>query len=229
MRMLIRLAALALLALPSAGKAQEMVLNPDAIFPAVDTLYTVAGPTHADTTAVSIQSLRRVMRDGVETWEMAFGWKGVRRQMADTTFFSARTLAPIAQHRVAEQHRIDLRFDGPVVRSSRLQSGTDAPVEREFRFEQPVYAGSMMDIVYRALPLAEGFRTRIPFFIPEQGKIFWFDVQVAGAEDVQVRGREMAAWRVEALVEGYLDTLWISRESRQLLKVESGDGSWIIR
>lgn len=149
MQMLIRLAALALLAMPSAGDAQEMVLNPDAIFPSVDTLYTVAGPAHTDTTAVSIQSLRRVTRDGVEAWEMAYAWRGARRQMADTTFFAVRTLAPIAQHRVAEEHRIDLRFDGPVVRSSRSQSGADAPVEREFRFEQPVYAGSMMDIVYR--------------------------------------------------------------------------------
>lgn len=58
--------------------------------------------------------------------------------------------------------------------------------------------------------------------------MFWFDVQVAGSEDVQVRGRAVAAWRLTARVEGYVDTFWISRESRQLLKVESDNGTWTI-
>lgn len=223
-----RFLAPVLLAVPAVAGAQEIVLKPDAIYASVDTMYTVSGLAHADTIATSVQTLRRVTRDGAEAWEMAYVWTGEGGPTVDTTFFSAATLRTISQHRVKPTHRTTVRFDGSTVVSSRLELGADQWVQREFRFDQPIHAGSMMDVVYRALPLTEGFRTRLAFFIPEQADAFLFDVRVIGVEDVEVRGRTVQAWRLLAGGESDYDTFWISRDTRQLLKVELSDGNWII-
>ncbi|HEU4883681.1 MAG TPA: hypothetical protein VFT45_15580 [Longimicrobium sp.] len=221
--------ALAVLALPATARAQDVVvLDPAAIRAAVDTTYTVSGTTHADTTAAAVQSLRRTTRNGVDVWEMAYVHRSASTNMVDTTFFAAGTLMPIAQFRQNERHRLAVAFDGPRVTVTRVE-GDAEPVVREYRFDQPVYAGSMMDIVYRALPLADGYRTRVPFFMPERGQVYWFDVEVVGMEEVRIRGTDTPAWRVHVTAEGVREVFWISPDTRELLKIESYDGSWYMR
>lgn len=229
MRTLSAGATLAMLALPACARGQDAVLDPAAIFPAVDTTYTVTGPNHSDTTATAVQSLRRTTRGGVEVWAMAYAHRDASMNMVDTTFFTVGTLMPVAQHRRNARHRLEVAYDGPRVRVSRLEAGAGAPAVREHGFDHPVYAGSTMDIVYRALPLAGGYRTRVPFFIPERQQVFWYDVEVVGMEEVQVRGTTTRAWRVHATLQDFRDVYWISPDTRALLKVESGDGSWYIR
>ncbi|HYR08385.1 MAG TPA: hypothetical protein VEQ60_11470 [Longimicrobium sp.] len=229
MRILSAGAALAVLAFPACARGQDAVLDPAAIFPAVDTTYTVSGRDHSDTTATAVQSLRRTTRGGVEVWEMAYAHRDATMNMVDTTFFTASTLLPVTQHRQNARHRLEVAFDGPRVRVSRLEAGAAAPAVREHSFDHPVYAGSMMDIVYRALPLAAGYRTRVPFFIPELEEVFWFDVEVVGMEEVRVRGAVTRAWRLHSTLRGFRDVYWISPDTRALLKVESGDASEFIR
>jgi hypothetical protein len=228
MRILAASAALVVLMLPACSGAQETTLAPGTIVATVDTTYIVSGPDHSDTTATSVQSLRRTTRGGVEVWEMAFALHSSTVNMVDTTFFTVGALTPVAQHRWKERQHLEVAFDGPLVRVGRTETGGE-PVIREHRFDHPVYAGSMMDIVYRALPLQAGYRTRVPFFLPERERVYWIDVEVVGVEEVRVRGEATRAWRVHADVQNFRDVYWISPDTRALLKVESGDGKWYIR
>lgn len=228
MRILSAGAALAVLALPATACTQDVAVDPAAIVAAVDTTYTATGSTHSDTSAMAVQSLRRTTREGVEVWEMVYAHRSAAVSMVDTTYFAAGTLMPMAQFRRNPRLRLDVRFDGPRVTVTRVEAGAE-PVVREYRFDQPVYAGSMMDIVYRALPLADGYRTRVPFFLPERGEVYWYDVEVMGMDEVRIRGAATRAWRVQATIKGFRDVYWISPTTRELLKVESGDGSWFIR
>ncbi|HEX6370406.1 MAG TPA: hypothetical protein VF006_15905 [Longimicrobium sp.] len=228
MRILSAAAALAVLALPATACAQAVVLDPAAIVAAVDTTYMVTGSTHADTIATAVQSLRRTTREGVDVWEMAYAHRGAAVSMVDTTYFAAGTLMPVAQLRQNPRLRLEVAFDGARVTVTRTEAGAE-PVVREYHFDEPVYAGSMMDIVYRALALEEGYRTRVPFFIPERGQVYWFDVEVVGMDEVRIRGAATRAWRVHVTIQDFRDVYWISPTTRKLLKVESGDGSWFIR
>lgn len=227
MRIVAASATLAVLALPACSGAQEARLDPAAIVPAVDTTYTVSGPDHSDTTATAVQSLRRTTRGGVEVWEMAYVHRSSTVNMVDTTVFTVGTLIPVSQHRRNERHHLDVAFDGPRVRVTRTETGGE-PVVREHRFDQPVYAGSMMDIVFRALPLQAGYRTRVPFFLPERQQVYWIDVEVLGMEEVRVRGAATRAWRVRTNIGESPDVYWISPDTRALLKVESAGGTWYI-
>lgn len=218
------LALAAVLAGPCSLGAQT--LEPSLLHPSVDTMYQVEkGAAGLDTVAVSVQSLRRAARGGVEVWELVYERRTARIAMWDTTWMNVRTLAPLAQRRGADSGgRIEADYDRTRVRTRVTQEKGDSIQERELRFDHPVYAGSQIDVVIRALPLTEGFQTRIPAFIPHSGEILWFHVRAGGVRPVETRGGSVQAWRVEVDTGGLVQILWIARDTRALLRIEGADG-----
>lgn len=225
------LLASAALACAPALHAQEIILQPDVLFAAADTLYVVQtiGGTR-DTIATSVQTMRRVTEGGRELWEVEYVFSSAAGSVTDTTTFDAATLLPHTQRRVAADRRIEVDYAGAEVRIRRLQAGVEGPPAEVRRYPQPVFAGSVMDVVYRALPLADGYRARVPFAVPESDQTWWFDVHVTGPQAVETRDGPVQAWRVEAGAAGATpDVFWISRDRRVLLRAEHIGGMATIR
>lgn len=224
------LVAAAALACAPALHAQAPALQPDVLFPATDTMYVVrtAGGA-ADTAAVTVQALRRIRHGGRDAWEVAYAYlRPGQPAITDTTTFDAGTLLPIAQRRSAGERRTEAAYRGREVRI-RVHPPGDGPGESAQTFEEPVFAGSLMDLVFRALPLQDGYRTRIPFLVLGANAVGSYDVRVTGPAVVETRDGPVAAWRVQAGAEGAWDVLWIARDSRVLLRVDHADGSVTLR
>lgn len=164
---------------------------------------------------------------GEPLWEVEYLYRGAGGSMADTTWFDPATLLPREQRRTGIIRDLHVRFDGTRAHLRRGPSTRGEPADTVVVFaEQPVFAGSLMDLVYRALPLAEGFRTRVPLLIPERGEVWWFHVQVTGADVVQTRNGPVPAWRVEVGGQDVQrEVFWIARDTRLLLRIDHGDGS----
>jgi hypothetical protein len=223
------LAAFAALACAPALHAQEIVLRPDLLVPSVDTMYTVQVAT-GDTVATAVQGMRRVTADGRELWEVAYMFSGgTDIHMVDTTTFDAQTLLPVRQVRRGGDQRIVVEY-GPPVRVATTRAGVAASPAWTRDFGRPVYAGSVMDVVYRALPLEDGYQARIPFVLPQPDDLWWFEVQVTGPTTLQTREGPVEAWRVKTTpAQAQSDVLWISREGRRLLRVDHVGGMRTIR
>lgn len=223
------LLALAALACAPALHAQELELLPDLLVPSVDTLYTVQEST-GDTIAVAVQSMWRVQEDGRDLWRVEYAFAGgIDIRMVDTTTFDAQTLLPVRQVRTGGGQRIVVDYgDEVAVRTER--DGEPASPTWARPFDHPVYAGSVMDVVYRALPLADGYRVRIPFLVPQSEEPWWFDIEVTGPATVQTREGPVQAWRVEAApAQARGDVLWISRDGRMLVRADHVGGMRTIR
>jgi hypothetical protein len=229
-RSLLSLAALA--CAPALHAQEEVALQPGALFAAVDTMYTVrTAEGVSDTVATSIQTLRRATLEGAEVWEVEFRYTSLDGSMADTTYFDTATLLPREQRRAGVTRRIEVRFDGGEVRLRRGPTRDGAPADStELHEPGPVFTGSLMDLVFRALPLRVGLRVRIPILIPERGEVWPFIVSVEGIGIVETRDGPVEAWRVVAGTDtGEPDVLWIDRRTRALLRVDLAGGDVTIR
>jgi hypothetical protein len=220
------LLACAALACAPALHGQQVAVQPGALFAAVDTMYTIDTES-GDTTAVAVQTLRRASLHGEEVWEVEYLYAGARGSMADTTWFDTATLLPREQRRAGITRRIDVRFDPARIRLRRGAGPDGTPADSaEIPTDQPVFAGSLLDLVYRSLPLREGLTARIPFFIPERAEVWWADVSVPGTGVVRTRDGWVDAWRVEARLQGSgLDVFWLDRDTRALLRVDQPEGT----
>lgn len=229
--MIPRLVLAAALACAPALHAQPLRFQPERLVPSTDTLYVVLRMGSAqDTIATTVQSMRRVAVDGRDLWQVEYAFDGgTNLRMADTTTFDAATLLPHAQVRAGGGRRLEVAYDGARVRL-RTRDGEAQPSEVERRMEQPVFAGSTMDVLYRALPLAEGYQARIPYFLPEGEGTQWIDVRVTGQETVPSRGAYVQAWRVEAAApQGTPDVFWIAVADRAFVRAEHPGGMTTLR
>lgn len=226
MRILLVLAA-ALACAPALRAQDSLQLQPEVLFPAVDTMYAV-GP-EGDTLAVSVQTLRRGTLDGAEVWELEYRFRMDGGSMADTTFFDPATLLPVEQRREGGSRRFFVRYgDGRIhLRRGRDRTSADS-VAIDVR--PPVFAGSLMDLIYRALPLRTGYETRVAFFLPEGPRVSHFTVRVEGVGMVETREGPVEAWRVSGVQEGREpDVFWIDRQTRALLRIDHVGGFSTIR
>lgn len=229
--MIVRPLLVVAVACAPALRAQDLALQPERLVASVDTMYVVQRMGGAqDTIATTVQALRRVTEDGRALWRVEYAFDGgVNIRMADSTSVDSATLLPRAQVRVGGPRRLDVSYAGAVVRV-RTRDGENAAAEVQRQFDQPVFAGSIMDVLYRALPLDEGYAARIPYFLPESAETQWIQVRVTGAEEVPSRGGAVRAWRVEAgAAGGQPDVFWISVADRSLVRADHPGGLTTIR
>lgn len=217
----------AALACAPALRAQEVELQPEVLAAGVDTLYTVRpGGDGQDTIATHVQVLRRGTWGGEAVWEVQYRYTGAGISMADTTWFDTATLLPREQRRAGVLQPIRARFDPAGVRL--WVGGADgAPADSTYvPADGPVFAGSLMDVLVRALPLRQGLRASFGLFIPERAEVWTYALYVTGTGTVETRDGPVEAWRVEAtLQEMATDVFWIARETRVLLRIDHAGGS----
>jgi hypothetical protein len=231
MRILPALAA-ALACAPALCAQDSLRLQPEVLFAAVDTMYTV-DPV-GDTLARSVQTLRRGTLDGAEVWELEyrFGWsRGSRGSLADTTFFDPATLLPVEQRRTGGRRRLLVRYEQGRIRLHRGRTAGGAPADSVvLDAPPPVFAGSLVDLVYRALPLRTGYEAHVASFVPEGPQISRYTVRVEGVGIVETPAGPAEAWRVSVGPEGgSADVFWIDRRTRALLRIDHPNGFSTIR
>lgn len=149
--------------------------------------------------------------------------------VVDSAWLDRRTLAPLRRHSLDVGGETRLRFQGPAVQGSVHPPGDTARVLSQ-RFEAPVFDANPLDLVIRALPLTRGYRARLPAYDPSLGGRIVVAVRVVGSERVEVDGRQVDAWVVEATRDDRAARFWIERDGRAVLgqRTEPGPGIQVI-
>lgn len=134
----------------------------------------------------------------------------------DSALAALPSLAPIAHRSHNAARTMALDFDGRRVRGI-VDPDSGATEVLDDTLEAAPFDSNVVDLVVAALPLAEGYRARLPFFVHEEGGLVWYEVesvQAARLED----GR--GAWKVALDANGRALTYWIDRDSRAVLRSE---------
>lgn len=145
-----------------------------------------------------------------------------RGNFVDSTISDPTTLFPWLHASAGAGRRLRLEFDGADVRGTHMPDSQPAQsIDQRLQFKP--YDSTIFDVVIAALPLANGYRTRLPFYVFEQGGVVWYTVQVTGSETLALtEGAAPAnAWIV--LVEESREPrarLWIAQDGRAVLRTE---------
>jgi hypothetical protein len=88
------------------------------------------------------------------------------------------------------------------------------------------YTSGSIDLLLRALPLADGFRTSLPLYYPADNIVQTLPVRVAGHEHITTRaGRGADCWLVAAdFPGGITEHFWIEESSHTILRILAHDG-----
>jgi hypothetical protein len=227
--------------LAHAQAAAPRAAAPRAAAPRADTLRAGAAPRRAlrlasgvdssDTYVLRAGQRRLVMTYVEETASTPDGYLIVGRNVRpdgtvaslDSVVVARGTLAPVRHSDVTPAGRTDVRFTagrmrGALVDSTGTRRAIDAPVPAG------VYDYSMASRVVNLLPLRVGYRAVLPSYDIHRGAQFT-RVGVLAAEDVEVRGRRVPAWKVEMDYGRFKATRWIDRGTRRDLRTTVNTGA----
>jgi dipeptidyl aminopeptidase/acylaminoacyl peptidase len=172
----------------------------------------------------SSRAVERSERDGraafrvVETTQLPGG------SAADTTWIDATTLQPIARRISQGPARITLDFTPDRV-TGVIQAGPQR-MDVDVASDEPLFAdGLALNIAIGALPLEEGYVTRLQTLNVMRGAGSTARVEVTGAETVTVPAGTFEAWVVRLAVEdGGESVLWIDADTRRMVRAEVAAG-----
>jgi hypothetical protein len=118
---------------------------------------------------------------------------------------------------------IDLDFAGDKAAGKFTMNGQDKPIAVDLG--GPLFADAAGgDQVIACLPLAEGYSTAFRNFDVQTQKVKLLQLSVAGVEKITVPAGTFDAFRVEiSSADGGTDkkTLWVAKESHQVVKVSA--------
>lgn len=141
------------------------------------------------------------------------------------TRVDAVSLLPLGQRAdLGDGHVVTLVYLG-----NRLVGVDSAPGRAPRYFSAPVsdtaYASGSIDLLLRALPLADGFHTSLPLYFPSDGEEEQLPVRVAGHEHIITRaGHDADCWLVDAdFPGGITEHFWIDERSHAILRILAHD------
>lgn len=177
---------------------------------------------------VTIQTVRHVRApSGIDVLEIAFEQRDSQSVVAQTTtWVDAQSLQPIRQQALLEPgHVVNLSFADGRVAMVDLAPG-QAPRSFEAALPESAYASSALDLVLRALPLADGYRTTVPLYFPAEQMVYPVTVRVEGAERIMTRsGRAVDCWVVAGDFPGEItERFWIEQRSHAMIRILAHDG-----
>ncbi|MGQ0713664.1 MAG: prolyl oligopeptidase family serine peptidase [Gemmatimonadaceae bacterium] len=136
----------------------------------------------------------------------------------DTVVVDRATLAPI-RHRSANARRtMSLDYRGDSIVGSVTPTGGSAQAIA-LRPDTALFDANSLDLILRALPLAEGYAVRQPVYLHEGGGKVWVTSRVTGSEQVTGDGGAMVdAWVVESKMGPQTFRFWVAKDSREVLQ-----------
>ncbi len=139
---------------------------------------------------------------------------GPANGIADSISLEQSTLRPRARSFTTPGGgAVQISFEGSAVRGSLTQpDGTEN--ELAYDFDSPVFEVSLLELLFAALQLEEGFVARVAWDNMLDPQALWAEVRVAGRETVAVEGgREYETWLVQvAFASGNRRWFWIAQE-----------------
>jgi hypothetical protein len=142
------------------------------------------------------------------------------------TRVDAQSLLPLRQRAdLGDEHIVTLLYF-----PDRLVGIDSAPGRQADYFSSivpdSVYTSGAIDLLLRALPLAEGYRTTLPLYYPADNIVQSLPVRVAGQEHITTRaGRGADCWLVAAdFPGGITEHFWIEESSHAILRILAHDG-----
>lgn len=141
-----------------------------------------------------------------------------RGTIVDSTLTFVDGLVPISEisHQPTKVMRLD--FDGAHVTGT--ITPTDSAAHTVDQTQAPVFNSTDIDLVVSSLPLADGYRAVLPFYVYEHGGLEQDTVAVSGSEVIQGPAGPRRAWITHVSMPGTDLVYWIDTESRDVLQAE---------
>jgi hypothetical protein len=158
----------------------------------------------------STQQLARITRAGRELLVSTRTFVTPAGPAIDSSYADAVTLTPVRHVGLHDSRTMVLDFAGHRVTGRYAEKGKQ-PLPIDQVLEAPPFDSSLYDLVIAALPLAEGYTARLPFYIYEQGGLVSWDVKVVKREAPALAdGSSPESWQVEVSEGGEVRTrLWV--------------------
>lgn len=135
------------------------------------------------------------------------------KQTVDSSFADLRTLAPILHRSHNESRAMKLDFDlAHVTGAVTAKSGEVKPIDQTTAVR--TFDSNIADVVYAALPLADGYSASIATYIYEEGGLVVSQISVSAAPPLAGE----AVWLVRAHSGARDVEYWISRGSRTVVR-----------
>ena len=166
---------------------------------------------------VQVESIRRTSRNGTAVFEHIITVDGGRFRMADTTWYAAATLAPIAHRSHGAGRSFALDYHPGRVTGQTTDSAGTTPID--VPLPSPAFDPSALHAVIRSLELAPGRSYVIPLFHHEKKAIVADTMVVEGEATVETDGGPVAAWRCVLATEDRSATYFIAKADGTDLKV----------
>jgi len=166
---------------------------------------------------VQVERIRRTTRNKTAVFEHIITVDGGRFRMADTTWYDATTLSPIAHrsHGAGRSFSIDYQ-PGRVTGSVTDTTGT-TPID--VALPSPAFDPSALHAVIRSLELAPGRAYVIPIFNHEKRAVVADTLVVEGEDSVETDKGPVPAWRCVIATEDRKATYYIGKADGSDLKV----------
>ncbi len=139
----------------------------------------------------------------------------------DRILLDPRTLSPRARaFTLPGGGEARLTFDGSRVRGS-LTQPDETVRDLAYDFDGPVFEVSLLELLFAALPLQEGFLAHIAWDNMLDPEELWAQIRVAGREVIRAEsGREYDTWLVKVMfASGNQRWFWIAREPPYKIRV----------
>ena len=164
----------------------------------------------------AIDELRIVERQGRRVLQRVYRSEALGSgAQVDTLIDDFETLAPIQQTSRSSRAIELIAFS-----SSRAIGWMWQPTGDSLRIDVPLngrtFSSSSFDLVLRASPLADGWRTSVPAFVTSSRAVVPMTARVNGKEVVD----GVSCFRVDAEFQGMPVTFWIAEASRRMCKQE---------
>lgn len=136
----------------------------------------------------------------------------------DTVVVARTTLAPIRHRSVNARRTMSLDFRGDSIVGSVTPTGAAAQ-SVAVRADTALFDSNAIDLILRALPLADGYAVRHPVYLHEGGGKVWVTSRVTGSERLAAEGGAMVdAWVVESKIGPQTVRVWIAKDSGEVLQ-----------
>jgi hypothetical protein len=167
--------------------------------------------------------LTRTVEEVERGWRVSDSATGPMGEVSDSEILAKPSLTPIERETRQGPVSIDLAYSDSRIEGSFTMSGNTQPIAVDL--DGPIFSdGAGASLVIAALPLADGYTANYRTFDLMTQKVKPMKATVTGVETVSVPAGSFEAYRVDvgaADGSGAASTIWVARESRQVVKTEA--------
>ena len=137
----------------------------------------------------------------------------------DSAWAEPRHLRPLAQRSHGSHREMRLDFHGDSV-TGQVLPDTGGSTAIAAGPGLPVFDANTVDLVIAALPLAPGFRAKLPAYIYEEGGGVWYEITAVRSDTATIAGDRRAVWLVSVTTGTRVIRYTIDRRTRRVLRSE---------